>query len=226
MTKASSEKDAFVMGLLRDRSISVNPITGEVYSHWTARRSSNSVLLTGRISASGYVQYNIGRNGYNARLYGHRIVWMASNGPIPRDLEIDHINRIRHDNRLINLRLVTMVENMQNCDLLQGEDHLSAKLTAEDVIEIRGRYSNGGCYANDLAREYNVNPSTIERIINGKTWKSVPVLSRSRASKWSKLTRDQVLEIRSMKDVNLSIISEKYNISRAYACQIRAGVYL
>jgi hypothetical protein len=226
MTKASNEKDVFIIEMIHNHSISVDPLTGDVYSHWTAKRSSNVTLLSGRIASHGYVQYNLSRNGHQSRLYGHRIVWIASNGLIPDDLEIDHINRVKHDNRLCNLRLVTNTENMQNCDLLKGEHHLSAKLTANDVVEIRNRYHKGGCYSNDLAREYNVNPSTIEKIVNGKTWKSLPILPKSRASKWSKLTKEQASEIRSMKDVKLSIIAQKYNISRAYACQIRKGVYL
>ena len=45
--------------------------------------------------------------------YAHRIIWAIAHGPIPSG-EIDHINGIRYDNRLINLRLVTRLENTQN----------------------------------------------------------------------------------------------------------------
>ena len=34
----------------------------------------------------------------------HRIVWDAFNGPIPKGFEVDHINDIRTDNMLDNLR--------------------------------------------------------------------------------------------------------------------------
>ena len=44
----------------------------------------------------------------------HRIVWETFNGEIPTGYEIDHINTIRDDNRLCNLRLVTRKENMHN----------------------------------------------------------------------------------------------------------------
>jgi hypothetical protein len=41
----------------------------------------------------------------------HRIVWEHFFGPIPRGLEIDHINNIRDDNRLENLQLLSHKEN-------------------------------------------------------------------------------------------------------------------
>jgi hypothetical protein len=52
---------------------------------------------------------------YKGRSYSiHRIVWIMHHGPIPTDLEIDHINRIRTDNRIENLRAVTHLENCWN----------------------------------------------------------------------------------------------------------------
>ena len=57
------------------------------------------------------------KNGYvivaHTRLV-HRIVWETFNGEIPEGMEIDHINTIRDDNRLENLRLVTHKENCNN----------------------------------------------------------------------------------------------------------------
>ena len=36
------------------------------------------------------------------------------NGPIPKGKIVDHINHIRHDNRLCNLRLVSSLDNARN----------------------------------------------------------------------------------------------------------------
>jgi hypothetical protein len=49
---------------------------------------------------------------------------------------------------------------------LRGEAHLSAKLTAEQVLSIRN--DQRGC--NKLAAEYGVSRSSIKRIRNGKCW--------------------------------------------------------
>lgn len=35
-------------------------------------------------------------------------------GPIPDGMETDHINHVRDDNRIENLRLVSRIENMKN----------------------------------------------------------------------------------------------------------------
>ena len=44
----------------------------------------------------------------------HRLVWIYHNGAIPLGMEIDHINRDKHDNRIENLRMVTRWENQHN----------------------------------------------------------------------------------------------------------------
>ena len=47
----------------------------------------------------------------------HRIIMMLCFGHIPENAEIDHINHVRDDNRLVNLRFVTRRENMRNQSL-------------------------------------------------------------------------------------------------------------
>ena len=47
----------------------------------------------------------------------HRIVWLMHTGNDPFPYEIDHINRIRDDNRIDNLRLVTTQDNLKNKSL-------------------------------------------------------------------------------------------------------------
>lgn len=44
----------------------------------------------------------------------HRLIWETFVGEIPQGYQIDHINTIKTDNRLDNLRCVTPKENMNN----------------------------------------------------------------------------------------------------------------
>lgn len=62
---------------------------------------------------NGYVCVNLNKKRHLA----HRIIWELHNGKIPDGYEIDHINHIRNDNRIENLRLVTRKENGRNIPL-------------------------------------------------------------------------------------------------------------
>ncbi|HGB3193994.1 TPA: HNH endonuclease signature motif containing protein [Salmonella enterica subsp. enterica serovar Waycross] len=61
-------------------------------------------------SSDGYVRFYFRKKPYSV----HRVVWEMHNGPIPDGMEIDHINHIRTDNRIENLRLVSHQDNQKN----------------------------------------------------------------------------------------------------------------
>lgn len=66
----------------------------------------------GFIDVHGYRRISI--NGI--KHYAHRLAWWFVHQEWPQHV-IDHINRIRTDNRIINLRSVTQKENGLNCKL-------------------------------------------------------------------------------------------------------------
>lgn len=51
--------------------------------------------------------------------YSHRLIWMFHYGYLPEN-QIDHINRIKSDNRIENLREVTQSCNMRNIGNLRN----------------------------------------------------------------------------------------------------------
>jgi HNH endonuclease len=65
--------------------------------------------VPGRVNARGYYQLILDNRLYQA----HRVAWLMINCEWPAD-EIDHINRIKTDNRIANLRVVTRAQNAQN----------------------------------------------------------------------------------------------------------------
>lgn len=67
--------------------------------------------VAGHRSNKGYLIVKVANRAYKA----HRIIWLYAFGSWPQ--EIDHINRVKDDNRLSNLREVTQSENMLNRDL-------------------------------------------------------------------------------------------------------------
>lgn len=64
------------------------------------------------ISDQGYITINIKGRPYR----GHRIAWLLHYGEWPA-ANIDHINRVRSDNRISNLRVVEQAGNMQNTSI-------------------------------------------------------------------------------------------------------------
>jgi hypothetical protein len=72
------------------------------------------------IDFNGYVRVGIEYKKYA----GHRIAWALHHGELPPlDMEIDHINGIRDDNRISNLRLVSMSDNMKNKTQYRNNTH-------------------------------------------------------------------------------------------------------
>ena len=65
--------------------------------------------VAGTVDYQGYVRISISGRRYRA----HRLVWLYVYGIMP-DTEIDHINGIKNDNRLSNLRLATRAQNETN----------------------------------------------------------------------------------------------------------------
>jgi hypothetical protein len=89
--------------------LSYDPLTGV----FTWLKSPAFVVKAGRIAGarhhSGYIDI-----GYNKKLYrAHRLAWWFVHGHFP-NYSIDHINEVKDDNRLCNLRLDINRENEQN----------------------------------------------------------------------------------------------------------------
>lgn len=80
--------------------------------HWKVKTNWKVSLgqKAGSLMRSGYIRVFVNGTPYLA----HRIVWEMHNHKIPDRHEIDHINGIRDDNRIENLRLATRSQNQWN----------------------------------------------------------------------------------------------------------------
>jgi hypothetical protein len=75
---------------------------------WIAKPAKKIVVGTvaGNPLPNGYLRISLNKK----EQYSHRLAWLYSYGHMPPD-QIDHINGVRDDNRLTNLRLANQGEN-------------------------------------------------------------------------------------------------------------------
>ena len=85
--------------------------------YWAASRQGVKVGgRAGTLNNNGYRHVRV-----DGKLVGeHRIIYEMFNGPIPDGMQIDHINGVRDDNRIENLRVVTITENHHNRKTVKG----------------------------------------------------------------------------------------------------------
>jgi hypothetical protein len=89
------------------RVLSYNHETG-VFTRKINRGKHKAGDIAGTVMSRGYI-----RIGVNGRTYlAHRLAWLYVYGVWPN--EIDHVNHIKDDNRISNLRSVTHQENSRN----------------------------------------------------------------------------------------------------------------
>lgn len=89
-----------------------DPCTG--FLHWlkTNRAHEAGDRAGGFNKNNGYIQINICGRIYKA----HRVAWLLFYGKFPREF-IDHINQVRNDNRIVNLREADKLVNSKNTKL-------------------------------------------------------------------------------------------------------------
>lgn len=125
------------------------------------------------------VKMKIGYNNVtiNKKLfYIHRLVALHFIDNPENKREVNHINGIKHDNRIENLEWCTPSENIKHAYDTKlnipkiGEETFFSKLTNKDVIEIR---NNNSISMRKLAKQYNISHQLISEIKRHKLWKHI-----------------------------------------------------
>ena len=89
-----------------------DPETG-IVTRKISRFSSLVGTPIGRMDRTGYIRHGFRWWGQRYNVSIHRLGWLIHHGEWPKD-QLDHINGIRHDNRLVNLREATQAQNNAN----------------------------------------------------------------------------------------------------------------
>lgn len=130
-------------------------------------------ILSPGLTSAGYPHVQIGKGNYNYSGEDvHKFVALAFIGPRPSpDHEVRHYDGNPSNNRVENLFYGTYQEQYDD-RVRHGRDnrgtkHYAAKLTEDDVREIRQSSATMG----SLARRYGVNRTTIHQIRHRLAWR-------------------------------------------------------
>jgi DNA-binding transcriptional regulator YiaG len=153
------------------------------------RRFSDWFAMSFHIGNGGYKNISLYKNGGKKRFRVHRVVMASFVGPCPHEMEVNHMDGNKSNNRVENLEYVSGEQNKLHAirmgliasgdrngtrthpeSVIRGEKSGQSKLTEDDVLEIRKSF---GFSMRCLARKYNVSKSTIEKVLHGFSWKHV-----------------------------------------------------
>lgn len=143
----------------------------------------------GNSAGDDYLIMCVHENGRHYYFKVHEIIAIAG-GLIPLDITIDHINGDRLDNRFCNLQLLSNEDNISKAhkgkqisdemkkkigEAQRGSKHNLAKLTEEQVAEIKMMLMDGKLTQVCIAWLYGVNKTTITAIKKGRIWGHVKI---------------------------------------------------
>lgn len=152
---------------------------GNIRSARQVRDRPPGTPITQRPTVWGYMAACISNDAGDVRPRSvHRLVLLAFVGPCPPGHEARHINGVRTDNRLANLRWGTKDENARDRiahgKQVRGEQVNTARLTAEQVVEIRRLHRENGLGGRRLAARFGVARNAIYMILKRQSWAHLP----------------------------------------------------
>lgn len=124
---------------------------------WIRQKDNRFIgQVAGGINNLGYRKISVGGIYYKA----HRLAWVYHYGQWP-EMELDHINGARDDNRICNLRQVTRHQNCMNMsvwsskDLPKGVSRSGSMFRARIREDGRERYLGSFKTVEDARKAYN-----------------------------------------------------------------------
>ena len=132
--------------------------------HTYKNGTTKGIVPSSNGGKNNYLFYVIDGNKY----YVHQLVLHHFVGPKPEGYECDHKNSNKQDNRLCNLRYLTIFENRSK----KGEAHGKSKLNNQKVL-LAGELFSFGFQQNNIADLMDVTGPCIHSIIRRKTWNHI-----------------------------------------------------
>lgn len=158
-------------------------IDGQIRRDKPAPHTRPGLILKRRYDKDGYVRHTLKNGVIIKNMLLHRIIYEAFVDKIPHGMQINHKNGIKDDNRLENLEVVTPSENTAHGFRVLGRKpqlnpnpgtrNGRAKLTDDQVREIRQLYSEGGISQQKIADQFGINQTIVSGIVLRKYWRHI-----------------------------------------------------
>lgn len=133
-------------------------------------------IIKSKSNGDGYLQLNLYNKFHKRKMFSvHRLVMFAFHGI--SDLQVNHKNGDKSNNRIDNLEYVTQTENNQHAlktglrKMPKGEKRYNSKLSKSDVIYIRKMLDSKKMTGCALAEKFKVSFQLISNIKRNLTWK-------------------------------------------------------
>jgi len=129
---------------------------------------------------TNHLRVYLNKNNKQTPFLGHRLVALAYLNNSENKPVVNHLDGNPQNNHVSNLEWCSLQENSIHAYKLglwkpayqKGESNSQSKLTVETVSSIRNEYIQvKNCSA--LARKYQLNPKTVNNIINRKSWNHI-----------------------------------------------------
>lgn len=139
--------------------------SGVIYSHYGKKMNPAK-------DHKGYLRTMlVDCNGVSKTIKVHRVIAMLFIPNPENKPQVNHINGIKHDNRIENLEWVTAKENAIHA--VQNGLCKYTRLNKEKVIEIRKLYSEGVYNQREIGEKYGVDRRHVSDIVNFKRWNHI-----------------------------------------------------
>lgn len=141
------------------------------------KHSKDGRLMKINVTGREYLGVQLYVNGKRKTCKVHRLVMLTFVGE--SDLQVNHKNGNKTDNRLSNLEYCTPGENLQHAYLYNLKDGLvgiknhQSKLTEEDVKKIDCLLNEGVLTQKEISTKFNISRSVVASIKNGVSWSHV-----------------------------------------------------
>lgn len=142
--------------------------------------SSKSNRFLNMYNFRGYLRVGITvAKGIQKNFFVHRLVAIAFIPTNDQNLQVNHIDGNKQNNRISNLEWVTSKENIQHAWLTGlnrnfGDSHFKSKLNVEDAKSIMDLHHKGKTQG-EISEIFGISRFPVYQIINKKHWSSKEV---------------------------------------------------